>query len=152
MNGPIVIVPKYGKLGQGFSRLERLKAAEHPGRRTTIKGYQSPASWIADLISLKKFITLCSFCQHKFNPRKHGYRKFNYMSTTTNDVTFAVNGKCDGCKQETALAGGGMGYVSEQYYKQICVDPAEARRKARMAWRGMESVWTAIQKARKRGK
>ena len=77
---PIVIAPKYGKLGEGFSKLEKLKAQEHPGRRTNVRGYQSAVSWIERLVAHKTAIILCSFCRHEVNPRKDlKYRQFlNY--------------------------------------------------------------------------
>lgn len=131
---PIVIVPKYARIGEGFSRRERAKADEHPGRRTD--GSQSAASWVTDLASLKKIILLCSWCRGKFNPRRNGYRKLFVPDMSGKTDGYSSNGMCDGCKQNTALTpGGGVAFVSEEYYTQITQDPAEARRKSRLRWR-----------------
>lgn len=37
------------------------------------KGGTSHGSHISDLVALEKSILLCSFCQPKFEPAKHGY-------------------------------------------------------------------------------
>lgn len=133
----IVTVPKYAKLGQGFSKVEQAAALEHPGRRTD--GTQSAATWLGDLSSLKKLIILCSFCRPKFNPRKNGYRRFYVHDITGATDGHAANGRCDACKQPTVNSGGGTAFVHEATYDLVCVDPVEQRRKARMrsaaAWR-----------------
>lgn len=143
----IAIIPKYAKLGEGFSKKELLDANLHPGRRTKTNGYQSPASWISDLTSLKKIIILCSFCQHKFNPRKNRYRKMNLLIEDRAAFTSNVNGVCDACKQKTFNMGGGAAYVHEEYYNQVCTDPAVARRRARERWHRAYSPYEAIQKS-----
>ena len=106
---------------------------EHPGRRTD--GSQTAASWIADLSALKKTIILCDVCRVKFNPRKHGYRRMFVSDPTHKSDGYSVGGKCDGCKQRTENVGGGVAFIHETLYAQVCVDPSEARRKARLAWR-----------------
>ena len=74
-NGPIIVVPKYSKLGEGFSRKEKLKVQEHPGRQTNpSKGYQTPAAWLDDLGQLRKLVLLCDYCRHKWNPKRYRYR------------------------------------------------------------------------------
>ena len=146
MTGPIILVPKYGPtLGQGFSRLERAKAAEHPGRRTTIRGYQSPASWITDLLSLRKVLCLCSYCRVKFDHRKHHYRK-GFIPGAPEGGS-AANGKCDACKQIMEHCGGGTWFTHETIYPKTCIEPREAKRKAR-AMAGEKSVWRAINEGR----
>jgi hypothetical protein len=99
-----VAVPKHGKLGQGFSAKERLKADEHPGRPNT----RLAGGWVSDLAELQKFIQLCPFCVSKFNPRKSGYEVWR---TYLNCV-----GKCDGCNQLSPQC---RGFISEQYHTQV---------------------------------
>lgn len=113
---------------------DRLKALEHPGRRTT--GAQSAASWVLDLSDLKKVILLCGICRTKFNPRKHRYRRFYVPDPTSKTDGYRHNGVCDACKQRTENCGGGTAFVHESTYALVCIDPAEARRKARLRWRG----------------
>jgi hypothetical protein len=83
----ITIVPKYAKVGQGFSRREQLLASEDPGRPSG----RLAGGWISDLTALQKFVMLCPFCVHKFNPRKQGYEVWR--------SEVQANGKCDDCKQ-----------------------------------------------------
>lgn len=140
---PVVLVPKHGKLGEGFSKKEILASQEHPGRRVTSKGYQSPAAWIDNLVALRKFIILCSFCRHKFNHRKNHYRRFYVPDMTGRTDGFIVNGKCDACKQETVLLGGGSGYVHEEEYNKTCEEPSSVRRVNARAKHYARSVWLA---------
>ena len=135
MNGPIVIVPKYHRMGEGFSKREILQSYEHPGRRTTPHGYQSAASWISDSVALKKLIILCSVCRQHFDPRKHGYRKAYIPDSSGKTSGYQINGKCLGCKVETANAGGGTGFTPEETYSLLYVDPVQARRDARAIWK-----------------
>ena len=149
MAGPIILVPKYHRLGEGFNEREIFEAAVHPGRRTQIKGYKSPASWVSDLTDLKKLVILCSFCRVKFNPRKHGYRKYYCPDVSMITDGYAVNGQCDGCKQMTINAGGGTGFIHESEYQKVCIDPIDARRRARARARAM-NPWLYIQKTRRK--
>lgn len=149
MDAPAILIPRYGKLGEGFSQREKAKANEHPGRRTTIRGYQSPASWISDLTDLKKLIILCPFCRVKFNPRKHGYRKYYCPDVTMVTDGYAVNGQCDGCKQMTVNCGGGTGFIHESEYLKVCIDPISAKRAARARARAM-NPYLYIQKQRRK--
>ena len=116
---------------------------EHPGRRTTIKGYQSPASWLTDLVALRKFIILCSFCRTKFNHRKNRYRRFYCQDITGKTDGFQVNGRCDACKQNTVLLNGGSGYVAEELYSQVCEEPSSIRRVNARAKNYAKSIWSA---------
>lgn len=134
----IPLIPKYSKLGEGFSRKEKAQADEHPGRRTD--GSQSAASWIVDLVSLRKTILLCSFCRPKFNPRKHNYRKLYIPDPTGHTDGYAANGLCDSCKQRTENCGGGTAFVHEEIYSLTCIDPVVARRNAR-AHAKAHSAW-----------
>ena len=133
----IIVVPKYHRLGQGFTRAEKAKADEHPGRR--VDGSQSPASWIADLVDTKKLILLCTFCRHNFNPRKHNYRKFYIPDNTGRSSGYEHEGMCDACKQQTGPTG--TAFVHETTYAMSCIDPVTARRERRAiayampAWR-----------------
>lgn len=145
-NGPIVIVPAHARLGEGFSKKEKLKALEHPGRQTDPqKGYQSSAEWVTQLFDQKKSLVLCSYCRVKFNHKRHHYRKFYCPDPTGATDGYQANGNCDSCKQFTANCGGGTAYIHEQYYSQLCVDPLDARRKARAAAKAM-STWQMIQR------
>jgi hypothetical protein len=135
---PVVIVPKYAKVGEGFTRRERAASLEHPGRRTD--GSQSAAHWVTWLTDLKKIVILCSFCRSKFNPRKHGYRRMYAADLTGRTDGYVANGKCDACNQMTVDAGGGTAYITEETYAQVNADPVEVRRQARLrsaaAWKG----------------
>ena len=139
------IVPKYSKLGEGFSRREIAESFVHPGRRTD--GSQSEASWITDLIDLKKVILLCAFCRVKFSHRKSHYRKLYVADWSGNTDGYMANGMCDSCKQQTVNCGGGTAYVHESEYNKTCVDPLDARRKAR-ARAGAMSAWRFINRQR----
>jgi hypothetical protein len=143
MSTPLVLIPRGGKLGEGFTKQEQFEGTHvHPGRRTD--GKQSAASWIADLTDTRKVILLCGWCRPKFNPRRHGYRKFYSPDLTGRTDGYMSNGMCDACKQQTALTpGGGTAFISEATYSQACMDPAQARRVAR-ARAGMTSVWSRI--------
>lgn len=140
----IVLVPKYGKLGEGFNRQEIAEADEHPGRKV---GSQSAASWVMDLVSLKKVVILCSFCRAKFNPRKFKYRKFYKADVSGMTDGHVVNGKCDSCKESTALCGGGVAFIHEEEYSKVCIDPMEARRNARASAKSL-TAWQTIDKER----
>ena len=139
------LIPKHAKLGQGFSKQEKLKAREHPGRRTD--GSQSAATWIADRLGLRKDVILCSFCRVKFNPRRHGYRRVFIPDWTGKTDGYTVNGQCDSCKQWTPNAGGGTAFVAEEVYSLTHIDPSEARRNARAAAKSL-GTWQFLQKRR----
>ena len=127
-----VLIPRYQKLGEGFSRREKLKALEHPGRQTNPqRGYQSAVSWISDLIALRKVIILCDFCRAKFNPRRFGYRRVDALDNDGKVLAHSVNGQCDACKGDTRLIGGGTGFQPEELYAQTHQDPCEAKRTAK---------------------
>jgi hypothetical protein len=146
MSSPFVLVPKHGsKPGEGYSKREILFGSIHPGRRTTAKGHQSPASWILDLIELRKPVILCGFCQHEFDPRHFRYRKFFCPDPSGTTSGYITNGKCAACKGETMhVSPGGVMFVAEEVYGLICIDPQEARRNARAAWK-KRSPWHHIQ-------
>jgi len=141
----VVAVPKYHRIGEGFSPREKLQALEHPGRRTN--GTQSAATWITSLTDLRKSIILCAaFCAPKFNPRRHGYRKLYMPDMAGATDGYTHNGRCDNCKQSTALLpGGGRTFVPDEVYRLTCIDPLDARRKARAASRAL-TAWQRIQR------
>lgn len=137
----VLCVPKYARLGEGFSRKEKAAANEHPGRR--VDGTQSPAHWITCLADLKKTILLCSFCRARFNPRKHHYRRYYSPDASGKTDGYAVNGLCDACKESTVnFPGGGTMFIHEETYDLVCLDPVEARRRTRRKWqRAKDLVW-----------
>ncbi len=138
----IVLVPKYHRIGEGFSRREQSQASEHPGRRTD--GTQSAAHWVSALTELRKPVLLCTYHRPLFNPRRHHYRKFYAPDLVGKTDGYTHNGKCDHCKQDTAmLPGGGTLFVHEADYNLLCLDPLDARRKARAA-AGAQTAWGRI--------
>ena len=149
MSGLTVIIPKYHRLGEGFSRREKAQALEHPGRRTTPHGYQSAVSWISDILALRKLLVLCSLCSIKFDYRKYHYRKFYRDDLTGKTDGCVTNGQCDACKQPTVNLGNGTAFIHEEFYGQVCIEPSEARRKRRAAI-GALPIWRFIQKTQRR--
>lgn len=98
---------------------ERAKDQEAPG-----KNYgRTSGSWIHDLAALKKVITLCPLCTHKFNPRRVGYIKDKDMPI--------VQATCDGCDtfDERCSA-----YFFEETFKNVRSTAAD-RRAERTAYR-----------------
>lgn len=68
-----------------YSQAEITAAQEAPNKTVG----RTAGSWVHDLCALRKVITLCSFCQHKFNPGRLGYMKEKEFPI--------VQAKCDGC-------------------------------------------------------
>ena len=142
----LIIVPKHEKLGEGFSKQEITESWVHGGRQTDPKkGYQSAVSWIADLIALRMLIFLCSFCRAKFNPRQFGYRKHYVPDASGKTDGYQVNAQCDSCKGWTPNLGGGTAFITEEGYRQVCIEPKSERTKARAAAKQL-GVWVAIQR------
>ena len=150
MTSPLVAVPKYGKkLGEGFSKQEITESWVHPGRQANPKkGYQSAVSFLSDLIALRHFIILCSFCRKNFNPRQFGYRRHYVPDYTGKTDGYQVNGNCDWCKGLTPNLGGGTGFIAEEAYRQVCVDPKSERARAKAAAKEL-GVWVAVQRAQR---
>jgi hypothetical protein len=124
-----VFVPKHAKMGEGFSKRERLQAEESPGRYTDPKlhGYQSAATWIDDRVQRRLNIMLCSFCRHKFDPKKYNYRRAYVVGTERPDP-FRFDGKCEDCKEETMRSpGGGTYFVPEEIYQHVYHEPPRTR-------------------------
>jgi hypothetical protein len=147
----MIIVPKHHKLGEGFSRREILDSQEHPGRQNNARrsGYQTNATWITQLIDLKKPVILCGFCRPKFDPKAHRYRRF-FCLDSNGQNGFITDGRCDDCKQDTRLTPGrGTMFIPEEHYPQLCHEPGVARRsvRARIASAG-QSAYQFIQSLR----
>jgi hypothetical protein len=142
---PVLAVPKHGALGQGFTRSQRFEGDWlHPGRRTN--GTQSAATWVTSLSDRRKVILLCGWCRPKFNARTNRYRPMFVPNLASAADPYVSNGLCAACKTQTALTpGGGRAYVSEETYAQVCVEPEDARRRARQAWRTGSSIGAAVQ-------
>lgn len=71
----------------------RLRAAAARGRPSgLLRG-----SWIADLVALKKAVTLCAACVPKWNARANGYEQRDVVPGHTHAV-----GECDGCNAKFA--------------------------------------------------
>lgn len=68
-----------------FTKKEVTAASEAAGKTWG----RTAGSWVHDLCALRKVITLCPLCTHKFNPGRLGYRK-------EKEFPF-VQAKCDGC-------------------------------------------------------
>ena len=93
-----------------------LKSLEAAGRT---RG-RSAGGWVHDLCALRKVITLCPACTHKFNPGRLGYvreKEFNQVCA-----------KCDGC---TTLDMHCTMYMFEETYHLVRSTAAERRALAR---------------------
>lgn len=141
-------IPKHGKLGEGFSRAEKFIGHDvkplHGGNKA-----QGRASWLDDLITLRKVIILCSFCRAVFNPRRCGYRRVFVPDASGKTDGYTVNGWCDWCKGETANLAGGTAFQPEELYKLTTIDPTAQRRQARLKAKEL-SAWQHIQQTRRR--
>src|ERR1700675_1182608 len=95
-----------------FTKAEVNKALEHPGYK---KGRRA-GGWVHDLCALKKVITLCPMCTHKFNPGRLGYIKEKEFPV--------VQATCDGCK---TLDPRGSAYFYEETYSTVRSTAADRR-------------------------
>ena len=68
-----------------YTKQDMVKNCEAPGKKYGI----TSGSWVHDLCALKKVITLCPLCTHKFNPRRLGY-------VHDKDLQYVI-ATCDGC-------------------------------------------------------
>lgn len=144
MTAPNLIIPKHSKLGKGYHIRDMVR--ESPGRQVNPeKGYQSPAVFLDDLVQLKQAIILCSFCVVKWNPHKNKYRARYIPDPSGVTSGYAVQGKCDACKQMTGNMGGGKVYINMDDWAKVSIDPATARRRAREVWMQGQSmkVWAS---------
>jgi len=153
-----VFVPINAKLGEGFSIQEIAKAGEHPGRRTKTNGYQSPATWVLELVSLRKPVILCSFCRYKFDPKYYKYRRF-YVANAAGHDPYRTDGQCEDCKDRTDRSpGGGTMFVAEEQYPEICFEPKSLpgwndyiqwrlRQAKQRVYRAAATTWRAVQRS-----
>lgn len=102
-----------------YSKADVAKAQEAPGKN---KG-TTAGGWVHDLCALKKVITLCSFCTHKFNPGRLGYIKEKEYPR--------VQAKCDGCDTFDPWC---TAYFFEETYSQVR-STAAMRRAEKTAYR-----------------
>jgi hypothetical protein len=136
----IVLVPKYFRLGQGFSRLEQRQAMLAPPRR--VDGTQSRAAWITTLVDQRKLVMLCRDCAPRFDTRRARYRPFYSVDATLKTDGYRVSGHpCDDCTHRLL---GGRAFVAEEVYAAVCTEPADARRHARWAARAGVTVRTYL--------
>jgi hypothetical protein len=102
-----------------YSKAEVMQANEAPGKNHG----RTAGSWVHDLCALRKVITLCPLCTHKFNPGRLGYIKEKEFPV--------VQAKCDGC--ETFDPRCSM-YLFEETYKAVR-STASDRRAEQVAYR-----------------
>mgnify|MGYP001566362501 FL=1 len=102
-----------------YTKQDILKAQEAPGKT---KG-RTAGSWVHDLCALRKVITLCPDCTHKFNPGRLGYIKDKELNT--------VQANCDGCGPFDTNC---SIYFFEETYKNVR-STASDRRAERTAYR-----------------
>lgn len=95
-----------------FTHTEVTAAMEAPGKTVG----RTSGSWVHDLCSLKKVVTLCSFCQHKFNPGRLGYAKEKEFPV--------VQARCDGCSTFDPRC---AAYFWEETYHEVRSTAAERR-------------------------
>jgi hypothetical protein len=95
-----------------YTRAEVAKANEHPG----FKAGRVAGGWIHDLCSLRKVITLCPLCTHKFNPGRLGYIKEKEFPV--------VQATCDGCKTFDQRC---SAYFFEETYSEVRSTAADRR-------------------------
>jgi hypothetical protein len=95
-----------------YTKADVTKASEHPG----YKAGRTAGGWIHDLCALKKVITLCSLCQHKFNPGRVQYIRDKDMPI--------VQATCDGCKVFDSRC---AAYFFEETFKVVRSTAADRR-------------------------
>jgi hypothetical protein len=95
-----------------YTRQEVTQANEHPG----YKAGRVAGGWIHDLCALRKVITLCPLCTHKFNPGRLGYIKEKEFPI--------VQATCDGCKTFDSRC---SAYFWEESYNEVRSTSAERR-------------------------
>lgn len=76
-----ILVPKPVTAKRVVQSLEQAWGPQH----TALAG-----SRVDDLVQNGKMVLLCSFCDHKFNPKKNRYTSWSRM--------WLAVGQCDGCK------------------------------------------------------
>lgn len=91
---------------------EVAKALEHPGKKRGL----TAGSWVHDLCALRKVITLCPLCTHKFNPGRLGYIHDKDIGQ--------VQASCDGCKTFDTCCNA---YFFEETFKSVRSTAADRR-------------------------
>ena len=108
-----VLIPKQ------YTNKDHTRNAEAPGYQAG----RTAGGWIHDLCALRKVVTLCPLCMHKFNPRRLGYLKDKELGPCI--------ATCDGCKVlDTKCAA----YFWEESFHEVRSTSA-MRRAERTAWR-----------------
>lgn len=102
-----------------FTKQEITAAMEAPKKTVG----RTAGSWVHDLCSLRKVITLCSFCQHKFNPGRLHYKREKEFPI--------VMANCDGCSVFDPRC---AAYFYEETYTDVRSTAAD-RRAARTAFK-----------------
>ena len=97
---------------RGYTRREIIAAQEAPGRT---RG-KTAGSWVHDLCALRKVITLCPFCTHKFNPGRLGYIHDKGLGQ--------VQATCDGCTTFDTCCNA---YFFEETFQNVRSTAAEKR-------------------------
>lgn len=97
----------------------RTKDMEAPGKKVGL----TSGSWVHDLCALRKVITLCPLCTHKFNPKRLGYIKDKDLGL--------VIAKCDGCNTQDSNC---TAYFFEETFSQVR-STAAMRRAEQTAYR-----------------
>ena len=87
-----------------YTKAEISSAMEAPGKTVG----RTAGSWVHDLCALRKVITLCPLCTHKFNPGRLGYVKEKEFPV--------VQAKCDGCNTFDVKC---TAYFFEETYKSV---------------------------------
>ena len=82
-----ILVPRGATLGEGYSKNEQRTAIEAPGKPWS----RVAGGWLDDHVQLRRFITLCTDCTPKFNPRRHEYEVWRQNQY--------VIGRCTACSR-----------------------------------------------------
>ena len=101
------------------TKASRTKDNEASGKKRGM----TAGTWVHDLCSLRKVITLCPLCTHKFNPGRLGYRKEKEFPI--------VQAKCDGCDTFDPQC---SAYFFEETYHEVRSTAAD-RRAEKIAYR-----------------
>ena len=104
---PTIIVKR-----KDWTQKDVVKSLEAPGKPTK----RIAGGWVLDLGALRKVITLCALCTHKFNPGRIGYIR-------EKEFPFVI-AKCDGCGVDYEKC---TAYFFEETYFQVRSTAAERR-------------------------
>lgn len=95
-----------------YTKKDITASMEAPGKTVG----RTAGSWVHDLCALHKVVTLCSFCQHKFNPGRLGYAKEKEFPV--------VQATCDGCATFDPRC---AAYFWQETYHEVRSTAAERR-------------------------